>query len=520
MRRRFLRPVWGVAVLLLLLLGVMAEASQLTILHVNDTHGHAWPFDVSDGPSVGGFAPLSTLVDRIRREVESKGGHVILLHAGDFNTGVPESDQSDAMPDIVAMNMIRFDAATLGNHEFDKPREVLKRQLDFARFPVVNANLVDSMGFNPLKPYVVKDFGDVSVAIYGLLTPETAQLEPVHLKGWTLEDPVGVSRRLVPRLKNRARVVIALTHLGWSDDPSLPGTSRALAEARIPGLDVIVDGHSHTLFKEAPTIGHTTVVQAGDWGRYLGRLDLTIEDGRITRRSWRAIPVNLKRAVGPGGGKRVFEFLEGEIPSDPKVEAALDYFKRVGRERLDAVVGRTRVLLDGERERVRSMDTNLTNLVADAMRWKVGADVALLNGGAVRASISPGDVTYRDVLTVLPFGSTLYVVELTGEQLKRVLDFAVTVPAGKGGWPHFSNLTLRRGASGAQDVRVGGKPLDMGARYRLVTFNYLALGGDGYQVLKELKGYDTGFVDAAVLAEFMGTQGEISGWDGSQRYVP
>ena len=513
-----------VVALLVLVLGSVAEAARLTVLHVNDTHGHAWPFDLYNNPGVGGFAPLATLIQEIRQEVEAQGGHVLLLHAGDFNTGVPESDQNDAMPDIVAMNMLRFDAVGLGNHEFDKPREVLDRQGRFLDCPLVNANILTGEGKQAFAPYILKDFGDVKVGVYGLTTEETTKLEPTYLGDWKFENAIETSKRIVPELKKSADVVIALAHLGWAEAPAAGyTTSKMLAEASVPGLDIIVDGHSHTLFEQPPLIDTTMVVSAGEWTQYLGRLDLVVEQGAIVGREWRLIPINAKTVTGKDAeGKDVLGFVDKEIPADREVEAALGYFLKIGAEKLALVVGETKVLLDGERNNVRARDTNLSNMVADSMRWKTGADIALMNGGGVRASIQPGPISYRDILTVMPFGNTLYVMEVTGEEIQKLLDFVVTIPEGKGGWPHFSNLTFAAKDGKGVDAKVGGEPLDPKRSYKMVTINYLAMGGDGYEVFRDAVargGYDTGFVDAAAFQEFLADQKVIENWDDSQRYV-
>ena len=202
--------------------------------------------------------------------------------------------------------------------------------------------------------------------------------------------------------------------------------------------------------------------------------------------------------------------------------SALSFFLKLGAEKLAVVVGETKVLLDGERAQVRAKDTNLTNLVADSMRWKTGADIALMNGGGVRASLQPGPISYRDILTVMPFGNTLYKMDITGEELQKLLDFVVTIPEGKGGWPHFSNLTFAAKDGKGVDAKVAGEPLDPKKSYSLVTITYLALGGDGYEVFRDVAartGYDTGFVDAAAFQEFLMDKKVIESWDDSQRYV-
>ena len=513
--------VWRIGIaavfLFVLLWGSGADAARLTILHVNDTHGHAWPFNAAGAPDVGGFAPMATLVKAIRAEVEAAGGHVLFLHAGDINTGVPESDIQSAIPDIVALNMLGLDAVTLGNHEFDNARDTLYRQRRFARFPFLASNIV-SGDEPPFDAPLIREFGDVTVAVYGLTTESTPiATDPENTKGLVFRNAVEVSRALVPVLAKSADVVVALTHLGWpvgAEDEGVT-TSKALAEAKIPGLDVIVDGHSHTLFDDLQRVGDAIVVQAGAYGEYLGRLDLEVKQGRIVAATWKALPINVKKETGKdAAGKAVYGFVGDPVPADPDVATALDYFAEVGSEGLDRKVGETKVLLDGERDHVRSGETNLSHLLTDAMRWKTSASVAFLNGGGIRASIPEGDISYRSVLTVLPFGNTLYALDLSGEDLQRFLDSAAKVSAGKGGFPHFSGLTATFADGTARDVLVDGKPLDKAKQYRFVTLSFLANGGDGYSVLREIKdavgrGYDTGYTDANVFVDYLSYLGVV-----------
>jgi len=507
-------------VALIMAFSAFGATNYLTILHVNDTHGHAWRFSPYGNPDIGGFSAISTLVDQIKAEVRQNGGEVLFLHAGDVNTGVPESDQLDAAPDIVALNMLGLDVFTLGNHEFDKSREVLDKQMALAKFPMISANIYNSKDENPVTPYVIKDLNGLKVALYGLTTEETAILEPIYLGDWRFEDAVKVSENLIPKLEEEADIIVALTHLGYEENDS-PGrtTSNELAQA-VEGIDVIVDGHSHTLFEEAPVYGDTILVQAGDWGKYLGRLDLVIVDGKVVSHKWQAIPINFKQGVKDSEGNTVYVCPDGEIAQDPKVLATMNYFYELGSEKLNEKIGETKINLDGERNDVRSKDTNLTNLIADGMIWKTDADIALQNGGGVRASIKPGEISYRDVLTVLPFGNTTYVMNLTGKEVMDLLEYVVSVPAGKGAFGHFGGLTFVYENNEIKDVMVGKESLDLNKTYKFVTNNYVAMGGDGYAVLAKIaNGYDTGFVDADVMREYIIHLGTIEGYDGSQRMV-
>ena len=508
-----LKKLLVISLMVILTISIFSATSHLTILHVNDTHGHAWQFGEYHNPDIGGFAAVSTIVDAIKEEIESCGGDVLVLHAGDYNTGVPESDQLDAVPDIVAMNMVGFDAVVLGNHEFDKERDVLKRQMELIDFPVLSANILNEKGERPVQPYEIFDFDDLSVAVYGLTTRKTEYLEPIYLDNWYFENVVETSEKFLPELNQKADVVVALAHLGYGPgDDSEYNTSDDLANA-FDNLDVIVDGHSHTLFEEPPYLNETILVQAGDWNKYVGRLDLTIVDGEVVDYSWEAIPVNVKNYLGDGE----YEYVGEPVERDPKVKAALDYFMKLGDEKLNEVVGKTEEFLSAKD--VRSGGTNLSNLITDAMLWKTDADIALQNSGGIRASIQPGGITYRDILTVLPFGNTVYLFELTGNELLDVLDYAVT--ADSGAYPQFAGVDLVSEDGEIQKLFIDGRPVDGDKTYRLVTNNYLAFGGDGYNVLSERteKGYDTGFVLADVVKDYIAHLGTIEEYTDEARYI-
>ncbi|ACR79611.1 MULTISPECIES: bifunctional UDP-sugar hydrolase/5'-nucleotidase [Kosmotoga] len=480
---------------LLVLIAVFVLAEKITILHINDTHGHAWTFSEWKNPDIGGFALIATLVDQFRKE----NPNTLFLHAGDLNTGVPESDLIDAAADIVALNLMGLDAIVLGNHEFDNPPEVLAKQIKWAHFPFLSANIYKD-GKPAFTPYIIKEVGGLKVAIVGFTTEETEILEALYAQGYEWKSVIEVAKELVPELKKQADLVIALTHLG-TGKPIVGVNSIELAE-QVDGIDVIVDGHSHSLLTEPMVVNETLIIQAGEWGKYLGKLDLEVENGGIVFVSYESIPIK-----------------KANIESNRAVDIVLDYFKKLGDEKLDTVVGETKILLEGTRAIIRNQDTNLGHLVADAMVWKTGADLAITNAGGIRASIQPGPITYRDILKVLPFGNTLYIIKITGEQLMEVLKYTTTIPAGKGARPQVANLSYKIENGEVKDVMIKGEPIDLSKTYTLVTNNYMAAGGDGYKMLKGLEGYDTGFVLADVVMEYISEISPITEYDDAPRVI-
>ncbi|MDK2950905.1 MAG: 5-nucleotidase / UDP-sugar diphosphatase [Kosmotogales bacterium] len=464
-------------VLIVCVFALTTFASYVDILFVNDTHGHAWTFD----SNIGGFNILSTVVSAARMMDDN----VLFLHAGDLNTGVPESDLNDAAPDILSFNMMKLDAMTLGNHEFDNPESVLETQMELAYFPFISANIYKD-GKPAFQEYIIKEFGDLKVAIFGLTAEETQILEKLYAGEYEWKNAVDVAKKLVPELKEKADIVIALTHLG-SIKPVI-GTSSVMLAEEVEGIDVIVDGHSHTLMEEPMKVNDTLIVSAGEWAKYLGMLQLETTEEGINVLSYELFPIRSDLTNG-----------------DYDVEVILDYFEKLGGEKLDQVLANSKIYLDGERADVRSKDTNLGFLIADALKKICEADIALTNSGGIRASINAGDITYKDILTVLPFGNTAYTIEVPGSVVKDMLDFTATVADGKGARPQVSGITytINRATQKAENILINGEPLDMNKTYKLGTNNYIASGGDGYSMLEGLPGYDTGFVLAQVVVNYI-----------------
>ena len=317
--------------------------------------------------------------------------------------------------------------------------------------------------------------GGVRVGIYGLTTPETAATSNPG-PDVNFRDPVVVARALTADLRGRgAQLVVAVTHQEMLAD-------RALAAAPGVELDVILGGHEHEpLVAEE---GGTLITKAGSDARYLVQVDLWVgSDGRLRERSW------------------TFHEVSARIPPHPRAEAVVRaYGERLSRE-LDVVVGQTTVPLEGRRGRLRTEETNLGNFVADAMRARIGADVALVNGGGIRSDrvIPPGPLTRRDLAGMTPFGNVVVTLELTGTTLRAVLEQALSRRDRQaGGFLQVSGLTLtydpaRPPGQRVVAVTVGGSPLDPDRRYTAAVVDYIARGKDGL----------TAFRDARVLVDAM-----------------
>lgn len=265
---------------------------QLVVLHTNDHHGHPLAFEYSPGKNVAGLPARATYVNEIKAQYDN----VLVLDAGDINTGEPESFFFNAETDIVGYNYIGYDAMALGNHEFDNPLTVLQKQMKDATFPFLCANIKNKDGSYLAKPYIIKEINGVKVAIFGLTTSETKIVgNPKIVGDLIIEDEVEVAKKLVPELRKKADIVICLGHLGIYDTYG----SQILAQ-KVSGIDLIIDGHSHTYLEKPIVVNNTPIVSAYQWGIYMGKAILTIDKKKIVNFEWSADPINVQKKNADG----------------------------------------------------------------------------------------------------------------------------------------------------------------------------------------------------------------------------
>ncbi|MFJ5437072.1 bifunctional UDP-sugar hydrolase/5'-nucleotidase UshA [Pectobacterium brasiliense] len=496
----------------------------ITILHTNDHHGHFWHNDHGEY----GLAAQKTLVDQIRQEVASKGGSVLLLSGGDINTGVPESDLQDAEPDFRGMNMIGYDAMALGNHEFDNPLSVLRQQEKWAKFPLLSANIYQKSTSQRLfKPYALFDKQGVKIAVIGLTTDDTAKLgNPEYFTDIEFRNPSTEAKQVVEQLRKSEKpdVIIAATHMGHYDDgnhgSNAPGDVEMARSLPAGYLDMIVGGHSQDpvcMAQEnkkqvdyvpgtpcAPDRQNGTwIVQAHEWGKYVGRADFTFRNGELKLEHYQLIPINLKKKVEKDG-KTERVFYTHEITQDSDVMKMLTPFQEKGQAQLGIKIGSVKGKLEGDRNQVRFRQTNLAHVLLSAQLERAGADFAIMSGGGVRDSIESGDITYKDVLKVQPFANTLVYVDMKGSDVEKYLAVAANKKVDSGAYAQFLNVSLTADGQGVQNVKIKGEPLQADKVYRMATLNFNAMGGDGYPRLDNLPSYvNTGFVDAEVLKQYI-----------------
>lgn len=517
--------------LTILLLPLLAQAWQtdrsyrFSILHTNDHHGHYW----ANAQGEYGLAAQKTLMDQQRYDVQAKGGGALILSAGDVNTGVPESDLLDAEPDIRGMNLVGYDAMALGNHEFDKPLSVLQKQQKWARFPFLSANIYQKGSDKRLfKPWAIFNRMGLKIAVIGLTTTDTLRIaNPQNVAQLEIRDPVKETEKAVAELRasEKPDVIIALTHMGHYDDgqhgSNAPGDVELARSLPAGTVNVIVGGHSHDAVCMAKANvseqnhqpgqpcqpdrqNGVWIMQAKEWGKYVGRGDFTFRNGELTLENYQLIPVNLKHKVkNLDGSETWLPYQELIAPNSAMMKLLTPYQLRAGKQ-LDVKVGSSDDLFTGDRSKVRFEQTPLAQLILRAQMAATQADFAVISGGGIRASLAAGELRWRDLLQVQPFGNQVVSVTLSGEEVQQYLAKVANIKADSGGFAQFSQVSLVADGNSVSEVKINGEPLQKAKTYRLATNSFNASGGDGYPVLDNHSGFrNSGLRDAEVLRDYV-----------------
>lgn len=442
------------------------EITKVTLLHTNDSHSR-----VFEGKYDGmGFAKLSTLV----KQQEEKNANTLLLDAGDTFHGTTFATLTKGESIAQILNEVGYDGLAAGNHDFNYGYERLLELSEIVDFPVLSANVIyEETGELVLPPYMIKEVDGIKLGIFGLSTPETHyKTHPNNVEGLKFTDPVAAANKMVAELNEQGvDTVIALSHLGTDD--SSTETSIKVAEGA-PGIDLIIDGHSHTV--DNVGVSGTKIVSAGEYLKNLGVVELEFTGKELT---------NINASL-------ITKEDAANIEPDADVQAVIDAIETAQKEILAEVIGDTAVALDGERDQVRKGETNLGNLITDAMLDATGADFALTNGGGIRASIDVGEIEKGEVITVLPFGNYIQTKEITGKDVKLALENGASgYPENHGAFAHVGGLTYKIDETKpvgerVHSIMIQGKSIDMNKSYSMATNDFLAAGGDNYDMFTNL----------------------------------
>lgn len=461
------------------------KGAQLTILQINDVY-ETVPID-----GRGGLARVAAL----KQSVAGAGATPLLLLAGDFLSSSVASSIFKGKQMIDAFNAMGLDIATLGNHEFDFGKDILLERMAESRFQYLVANVLDEATGKPIggaAPYLIRTFGGLRVGFFGLCL-DTGEISADNRTGLRFIDPVDAAEGAMAALRrDGAQAIVALTHLAYADD-------RRLAR-RFPDITVIVGGHEHSPI--TAVVDRTLISKAGSDAKWVARIDLRLDAGGLERQ-FEMIPI------------------DSSIRDEPKTAAVVaEYEARLGAE-LEVVVGTSRVPLDADAGRLRSGETNLGNLVADAIRAGVQTDLAVVNSGSIRGDrVYPaGPISRRMLLALQPFGNTVCAVAVSGRVVVRALNAgAAQWPAAAGRFPQVSGLTFtldptRPADDRVVDVRIGGTPIALDGTYTVAVPDYLLEGGDGYDMFagqRVLIGPETGQLIVTALEKYVVSKGEIA----------
>ncbi len=460
---------------------------SFTIIHTNDTHC----FFEGDGGV--GFPTVTAL-----KEEYSKKTTVFTVDAGDFLQGNSYGTVTTGEGSIEIMNTIGYDLTVPGNHEFDFGFDIFLERTKQLNFPVICANLVYAdTGESIFDEYLVLERGGVKVGFFGLLTTETLYTTmDGNMGNSEVTDPIAAAKRMVALLeKKNVDKIVAVGHLGVSKEGYV--TSDELCK-NVPGIDIFIDGHSHTEMEDGKVCDGSIVLDESDTviastGCYLHNI------GIITS--------------GPNGISA--KLYREPALSNATVSAAIDSVVTMVNEELKMVIGSTEIDLVGERNLIRNGETNLGDLVTDAMRSATGADVAIINSGGLRTSIPAGDITLKSVYDVMPFLNFTYTLDVPGSVLWEEMEYSLKlIGATKGGYLQFSGMTVTYDPSAAEghkvvSIKVGDAEVDKDATYNLVTIDFLAKGGDGNEYLMDYVAKANDSLDT-IFAEYIQKIGTIT----------
>lgn len=436
---------WLLGLLLAASFSIYANEITLTVFHSGDTHGRGMS---NEGV---GYGKMSAWVKAQR----SASPNVLFLDVGDAVSGMPIVDLTEGEANIQAMNRMGYDAFAPGNADFIFGERIVTLAKK-ASFPFISANIwyQDKLAF---QPFMMKKVAGLNIGIIGV-SPLNAMVATTEekLAGFRVSDPIRAVQQAVAQLRDKADLIIVLAHLGKTD----PQVNIARLTAAVPAIDVLIDGHDHIALKAGQQQGKTVIVNAGQYGEALGQLNLTLKDKKIV--AWREQLLDSAALA--------------QIKADDEVQHFIDRQKAKSDAMLSKIVMTLPFTLDGKREQVRSGQTSLGSVLADAERERAHADIAFTVGAFLRDSINAGPVSYGQVLNALPFTLPLVTREMSGKQIRDFIEHNYSEPhLISGAYAHVSGMTFavdfsRPVGERMVDIRVNGVPLALEKTY-LVACN-------------------------------------------------
>ncbi|NIZ40218.1 bifunctional UDP-sugar hydrolase/5'-nucleotidase [Entomospira entomophila] len=449
--------------------GKNKPTATIELISTSDLRGHA----LTPSEDHIGYTQITNYVEFL----EENDSPVLLVDAGNYLQGSAVTNLNKGARVIEAMNIAGYDVAGIGHHEFDFGSAQLLALNKKASFDLVSANTRRNKGKDfPFISYHSTTIKDVRVAVVGITTPETAwKTAASNIIGWEFWDPIESLEPLIKQIKPNHDVIILLAHL--DDEEKVTTTDIAKS---IPEINVIIGGSEEVFQPRGRTVGKTFIINSGNDAQSLAHTSIHIENGVITRINGKVLHMTA-------------EELHADYTLRPRAQKVHDLLQRIALETndmLNQVILTIGHDLDGSRNAVRRGETNLGRLIADAFRVESGAQLAIMNGGGIRSSIPSGDVTFGNILDVLPFEDTLFSVKITGSNLKEALEHSLQLyPEENGAFLHISGFTYTFNPNAAvgervKEIYINDQPINLDAEYSLALLGFLASGGDGFDMLK------------------------------------
>ncbi|MEW9699668.1 bifunctional UDP-sugar hydrolase/5'-nucleotidase [Paenibacillus sp. SI8] len=478
------------------LLSVGYYDKKISVINTGDVHGHL-VYDEANG----GYYTLDEisvemgmpLVKGIADGIRKKNPDSLFLDSGDMFHGTNEANVNEAEGIVEAANLMGYDAMVLGNHDldfgFDRSQEI-KKQL---KYPILTANVYKD-GKPAFEQYKIVTVGGKKIGLFGLTVPEAlSNMNVLDPNGVTFEDQEPAARRTIAKLKEQGvDAIILISHLGDDLDKELV--------KKVDGIDFVLSGHHHWLYKKAEKVNHTYIAEPGSYTTHVGLADLYFKNGKVATVGWSVIQ-SKDRSI-----------------EDKAVAAVAKKYYDIAFEQGKEIAGTSTVQLNGIRSQVRSKETNLANLITDAMKEIGKADIALLNGGGIRESIPKGDISLYNIGKPLPFVNSLMTIEVKGEVVYEALERGLRewpIGSSNGGFLQVSGISYEFDGSKQAGKRLvsvtkDGKPLDKEKLYKVAVNDYLVNGGDNYKEFEGAKQISRGELLRDVLAKYIKAKGTVS----------
>lgn len=463
----------SILALVIFLVPSFCLAEEIIIFHTNDMHCRIVKGD-DDGRAIG-LAEMAGAV----KSVKKNNPATFWFDAGDTFHGMSRINLSYGENLVALLNNASVDVFVPGNHDFNYGVPQLEKLSKRLKFPTLSANVIRKNNpsekvFQPYKIFTTAE--GTKIGVFGLTTPETlVKVSPRKVSSVDFLNPVEAAKKMVVELRPQCDILVAVMHMGV--DESSEFTSARIAR-EIRGIDIIIDGHSHTELPEGLKFGETLIAQTGCYEHNLGQVTVEVQDKKIISKKAKLLNAAEVAKIAP---------------PDKKISKSLAKIEKHFEQYLSQVVAESDKFLIGEREITRREECELGNLIADALRWKANADIAIMNGGGIRTGLPKGKITRGNVFSIMPFQNLAQKAEIDGKTIRAALEHGVSqYPFAFAAFPQISGLTFtfdykKPDGQRTSNILIGGVPLDDNKIYTIAAPDFVFEGGDGYDVLKNLK---------------------------------